>query len=87
MWHSIAHPNSRGQIDWSCLALLVVTNCSTLTQGSKMGEQVKHPRYGHIWVPNHGEQWQTSPASLPPTLTRDHFENDSVSIGVVHLLD
>ena len=85
-WSSIAHPNSRGQSDWSRLMLLIVTSCPVLTQGSKMGEPVKYPCYGHIWVPNQGEQWRTSPHLSPPTLARDRFRKDA-STGVIRLHD
>ena len=81
MQHSIVHPNSRGQRDWSHLTLLIVISCPTCTQGFRMGKRVKHPRYSHIWVASQGEWWRTSCIYLP-TLAQDHFGNDGVSTGI-----
>ena len=86
MWHSIMHLNSHGQSDWSHLTLLVITSCPTLTQGSRMDKQIKHPHYSHIWVPSQGERWQPAHIS-PPTLAQDRFGNDGASTGVVCLPD
>ena len=65
---SITHPTSYGQSDWRRLTLCNVTSSPTITQGSRMGEWVKHPCYNHIWVSSQGSDGRT--------LVQDHFGND-----------
>ena len=78
--HSIVHPNSCGQSDWSRLTLLVVTGCLTLTQESRMGKWVKHPCHSHIWVLSQGGR--VEPARIS---AGDCFGYNGASTGVVRL--
>ena len=66
MWYSMTHSSSCGQRNWKCLTLHDITSSPTLTQGSRMGERVKHPCYNHIWVPSQGDQWRNQPLVSPP---------------------